>query len=36
VRDGRHVSVPALAVFRQAARRLEGCAKARADARRCA
>ena len=36
VRGGRHVSVPALAVYRRAARILEGCAKAHADARRCA
>jgi hypothetical protein len=35
VRDGERVSVPALAVFRRAARILQGCAKAR-DARRCA
>jgi hypothetical protein len=36
VRSGRHVSVPALAVYRRAARILQGCAKARSDARRCA
>jgi hypothetical protein len=36
VRDGRAVSTPALAVFRRAARRLEGCRKAPGDARRCA
>jgi polysaccharide biosynthesis protein PslG len=36
VRRGRVVSTPALAAFRRAARRLEGCRKARADARRCA
>jgi hypothetical protein len=35
VRDGRTVSVPALRAFRRVARRLEGCAKAPADARRC-
>jgi hypothetical protein len=36
VRDGRAVSTPALAVFKRAARRLEGCRKAPGDARRCA
>ena len=35
LRSGSVVSVPALAAFRRAARRLEGCAKARGDARRC-
>jgi hypothetical protein len=34
-RDGQYVDVPALAVFRRAARRLEGCAKAAGDASRC-
>jgi hypothetical protein len=36
LRDGRAVSTPALAVFREAARRLQGCRKAPGDARRCA
>jgi hypothetical protein len=36
VRDGRAVSTPALAVFKRAARLLEGCRKAPGDARRCA
>jgi hypothetical protein len=36
VRDGRAVSTPALAAYTRAARRLEGCRKARGDARRCA
>jgi hypothetical protein len=36
VRGGGRVSVPALSVFRRQARRLEGCAKASGDARRCA
>ena len=36
LRHGKPVSVPALAAFRRAARALEGCAKARDDARRCA
>jgi hypothetical protein len=35
VRDGRHVSAPALRRFRRVARRLQGCEKA-GDARRCA
>jgi len=35
VRRGSIVSVPALSAFRRAARRLEGCAKAPGDARRC-
>jgi hypothetical protein len=35
-RRGRVVSTPALAVFRRVARKLEGCRKAGADARRCA
>jgi hypothetical protein len=35
VRGGQIVSVPALAAFQKAARRLEGCAKAPADATRC-
>jgi hypothetical protein len=34
-RAGGSVSAPALSVFRRQARRLEGCAKARGDARRC-
>jgi hypothetical protein len=36
VRDGRAVSVRSLTAFRRWARRLEGCAKAPGDARRCA
>jgi hypothetical protein len=36
LRDGKPVSAPALATFRRWARELEGCRKARADARRCA
>jgi hypothetical protein len=36
VRGGAHVSTPALHVFRHWARKLEGCRKARRDARRCA
>jgi len=36
LRDGAPVSTPALATFRRWARRLEGCAKAQANARRCA
>jgi len=36
VRDGRRVGTPALAVFRRAARRLQGCPKAPSDARSCA
>jgi hypothetical protein len=35
-RAGGRVSAPALSAFRRAARRLEGCAKAPGDARRCA
>jgi hypothetical protein len=35
VRGGRVISVPALAAFRKAARRLQGCPKAPADATRC-
>jgi hypothetical protein len=35
VRDGRTITAPALASFRATARRLEGCAKAFADASRC-
>jgi hypothetical protein len=35
VRGSRTISVPALATFRAAARRLEGCAKAPGDASRC-
>ena len=35
VRDGKVISVPALGAFRKAARRLQGCAKAPADATRC-
>jgi hypothetical protein len=35
VREGRVVSVPALAAYRRAARRLQGCAKAPGDAARC-
>jgi len=35
VRDGAVVSAPALEVFRDEARRLEGCAKAAGDARSC-
>jgi hypothetical protein len=35
VRDGRRLSAPALRVYRRWARRIEGCAKARADALRC-
>ena len=35
VRDDKLISVPALAAFRKAARRLQGCAKAPADATRC-
>ncbi len=35
VRSGRTVSVPALTAFRKTARRLQGCAKAPADATRC-
>ena len=35
VRDGRVISVPALGAFQSAARRLQGCAKATADATRC-
>ena len=35
VRGSKTISVPALATFRSAARRLEGCAKAFADASRC-
>jgi len=35
VRDGRIVTAPALGAFRRVARRLEGCAKAPGDARRC-
>ena len=35
MRGSRTVSVPALASFQAAARRLEGCAKAFADASRC-
>jgi hypothetical protein len=36
LRDGKPVSAPALAAFRQWARKLEGCRKARADALHCA
>jgi len=36
LRDGRTVSAPALRTFRRWAYRLEGCAKAPGDARRCA
>jgi hypothetical protein len=36
LRHGKSVPAPALAAFRRTARRLEGCAKAHADARRCA
>jgi hypothetical protein len=36
LRHGKPVSVPSLAAFRRVARRLEGCAKPRDDARRCA
>jgi hypothetical protein len=35
VRDGKVISVPALGAFQKAARRLQGCAKAPADATRC-
>ena len=35
VRDGQVISVPALGAFQKAARRLQGCAKAPADAMRC-
>jgi hypothetical protein len=35
IRHGERVGTPALWVFRSWARRLEGCAKARGDARRC-
>lgn len=35
VRSGRVISVPALEAFRKAAQRLQGCAKAPADATRC-
>jgi hypothetical protein len=35
-RAGKRISAPALAAFRRQARRLEGCAKAPGDARRCA
>jgi hypothetical protein len=35
-RGGRRVTMPALAAFRRAARELQGCAKTRRDARRCA
>jgi len=35
IRGSRTISVPALASFRAAARRLEGCAKADGDASRC-
>jgi hypothetical protein len=35
VRDGRVISAPALAAYRRAARLLQGCAKAAADATRC-
>ena len=35
VRDGRTITVPALGAFRREARRLQGCAKAPGDARRC-
>jgi hypothetical protein len=35
VRDGRTITAPALHAFRRVARRLEGCAKAPGDARRC-
>jgi hypothetical protein len=36
LRDGDELSAPALAAFRAAARRLQGCAKAPGDASRCA
>ena len=36
IRDGERVDTAALRAFRTWARRLEGCAKARGDARRCA
>jgi hypothetical protein len=35
IRDGRLVTAPALAAFRRAAKRIEGCAKPLGDARRC-
>jgi len=35
VRDGATITVPALSAFRRTARRLQGCAKAPADATRC-
>jgi hypothetical protein len=35
VRDGKVISVPALGAFQKAARRLQGCVKAPADATRC-
>ena len=35
LRDGQLRSAPALATFRRAARRLQGCAKRLGDARRC-